>query len=154
MEMISSLKPNLWASLADEVPSWVVEKRNKTSVDRTVRWLDECIALDPVCLFTSAFILSGRKMILNLCSSKGIQSGGEDILGAIVGGSSLEERRRCAKEVAKRNVSGLLSFPFLFFSNFTLRRICDCITFPALIWIHRFIKYSCDGVKKWNVAYV
>ena len=132
MEMISSLKPNLWASLADEVPSWVVEKRNKTSVDRTVRWLDECIALDPVCLFTSAFILSGRKMILNLCSSKGIQSGGEDILGAIVGGSSLEERRRCAKEVAKRNVSGLLSFPFLFF------RISLCAGFvtalPFLLW--------------------
>ncbi|KAF9598411.1 hypothetical protein IFM89_027844 [Coptis chinensis] len=46
MEMISSLKPNLWASLADEVPAWVLEKRNKTSVDQTVRWLDECLALD------------------------------------------------------------------------------------------------------------
>lgn len=48
MELISSLKPNLWATLADEVPAWVPEKRNKTSVDRTVRWLDECIALSPV----------------------------------------------------------------------------------------------------------
>uniref|UniRef100_A0A1D1Y9E3 Queuine tRNA-ribosyltransferase accessory subunit 2 n=1 Tax=Anthurium amnicola TaxID=1678845 RepID=A0A1D1Y9E3_9ARAE len=80
VEMISSLKPNLWASLADEVPTWVPKKRNMTSVDRTVRWLDGCIALDP--------------------------SGGESILGSIVGGSSLEERSRCAKEVAKRNVSG------------------------------------------------
>ncbi|CAA7400424.1 unnamed protein product [Spirodela intermedia] len=80
MEIISSLKPNLWATLADEVPAWAVEKRNKASVERTIRWLDECIALD--------------------------LSGGEAILGAVVGGSSLEERSRCAKEVAKRNVSG------------------------------------------------
>ncbi|XP_077249716.1 uncharacterized protein LOC143889411 [Tasmannia lanceolata] len=80
MEMISSLKPNLWASLADEVPAWVSEKRNMTSVDRTIRWLDECIALDP--------------------------AGGETVLGAVVGGSSLEERKRCAEEVARRNVSG------------------------------------------------
>lgn len=51
MELISSLKPNLWATLADEVPAWVPEKRNKTSVDRTVRWLDECIALSPVYIY-------------------------------------------------------------------------------------------------------
>ncbi|KAF9602309.1 hypothetical protein IFM89_026426 [Coptis chinensis] len=54
MEMISSLKPNLWASLADEVPAWV---------------------------------------------------GGKLALGAIVGGSSVEERIRCAQEVARRHVS-------------------------------------------------
>lgn len=48
MEMICSLRPNIWATLADEVPSWVADKRNKTSVDRSVRWLDECIALGPV----------------------------------------------------------------------------------------------------------
>lgn len=48
MEMISSLRPNLWATLADEVPAWVSDKRNKTSVDRTIKWLDECIALSPV----------------------------------------------------------------------------------------------------------
>lgn len=41
--MISSMKPDLWTSLADEVPAWVSQKRNRTSVDRTVRWLDECI---------------------------------------------------------------------------------------------------------------
>lgn len=45
MEMISSMKPNLWATLADEVPAWVSEKRNRTSVDRTVRWLDDCLTV-------------------------------------------------------------------------------------------------------------
>lgn len=48
MDMVTSLKPSLWASLADEVPAWVPEKRNRTSVDRTIRWLDECISLDSV----------------------------------------------------------------------------------------------------------
>ncbi|XP_012446402.1 uncharacterized protein LOC105769963 [Gossypium raimondii] len=79
MEMISSTRPELWATLADEVPAWVSDKRNKTSVDRTIKWLDECISLSPA---------SGA------------------VFGAIVGGSSLEERRRCAQEVATRNVSG------------------------------------------------
>ncbi|KAH7841346.1 hypothetical protein Vadar_028629 [Vaccinium darrowii] len=79
MKFIDSMKPNSWTTLADEVPAWVSQKRNKTSVDRTVRWLDDCIAL----------------------SSKG-----GNIFGAIVGGSSVEERRRSAQEAAKRNVSG------------------------------------------------
>ncbi|MBA0624042.1 hypothetical protein Godav_009452, partial [Gossypium davidsonii] len=78
-EMISSTRPELWATLADEVPAWVSDKRNKTSVDRTIKWLDECISLSPA---------SGA------------------VFGAIVGGSSLEERRRCAQEVATRKVSG------------------------------------------------
>ncbi|CAN1234626.1 Queuine tRNA-ribosyltransferase accessory subunit 2 [Linum perenne] len=47
MEFICSLKPDLWASLADEVPAWVSDVRNKTSVDRTVKWLDECISHSP-----------------------------------------------------------------------------------------------------------
>ncbi|KAK6116827.1 hypothetical protein DH2020_049457 [Rehmannia glutinosa] len=67
MEMISSMKPNMWATLADEVPAWVSEKRNKASVDRTT---------------------------------------GGAVFGSIVGGSKIEERKRCAKEVAERNVSG------------------------------------------------
>ncbi|VAI37960.1 unnamed protein product [Triticum turgidum subsp. durum] len=80
MELISCLQPNLWASLADEVPAWVNEKRNKTSVERTLRWLDACIALDAA---------SGRNS-----------------LGVVVGGSSIEQRKLCATEVSKRNVSG------------------------------------------------
>ncbi|KAL6573403.1 hypothetical protein OROHE_001862 [Orobanche hederae] len=43
MEMISSMKPDMWVTLADEVPAWVSEKRNRASVDRTVRWLDDCL---------------------------------------------------------------------------------------------------------------
>lgn len=79
MKMISSMKPDLWTTLADEVPAWVSEKRNKTSVDRTVRWLDECIDQNVT---------------------------GGAVFGSIVGGSSTEERQRCAQEVARRNVSG------------------------------------------------
>lgn len=80
MELISCMKPNIWASLADEVPAWVNEKRNKVSVDRTLRWLDACIALDV--------------------------ASGTNSFGVIVGGSSLEQRKLCATEVSKRNVSG------------------------------------------------
>ncbi|GMH17172.1 hypothetical protein Nepgr_019013 [Nepenthes gracilis] len=79
MKMTSSLGPNWWVSLSDEVPAWVSEKRNKTSVDRTVRWLDECIMSS--------------------------QTDGA-VFGAIVGGCSVEERKRCAAEVMKHDVSG------------------------------------------------
>ncbi|WVZ04331.1 hypothetical protein V8G54_025137 [Vigna mungo] len=79
VEMISCMRPNIWATLADEVPAWVSEKRNKTSVDRTVRWLDDCLALNPAA---------------------------GSVFGAVVGGPNFDERKRCAMEVAKRNVSG------------------------------------------------
>ena len=45
MEMISSMKPDMWVTLADEVPAWVTDKRNKASVQRTMRWLDDCLTL-------------------------------------------------------------------------------------------------------------
>ncbi|XP_015059607.1 queuine tRNA-ribosyltransferase accessory subunit 2-like isoform X2 [Solanum pennellii] len=79
MEMISSMRPNLWATLADEVPAWVSEKRNKASVERTLKWLDECITSN---------------------STDGA------VLGSVVGGSRVEQRRSCAQEVARRNVEG------------------------------------------------
>ncbi|XP_051150972.1 uncharacterized protein LOC127265281 isoform X1 [Andrographis paniculata] len=82
MEMISSMKPDIWSTLADEVPAWVSEKRNRASVDRTVRWLDECLPSD-------------------LASNTGGAA-----FGTIVGGSRIDERKCCAEEVAKRNVSG------------------------------------------------
>ncbi|KAI3918287.1 hypothetical protein MKX01_041607 [Papaver californicum] len=52
-------------------------QRNKTTVDRTVCWLDECISLNQACRTS--------------------------VLGAIVGGSNVDERIRCAQEVTKRN---------------------------------------------------
>ncbi|KAM3320457.1 queuine tRNA-ribosyltransferase accessory subunit 2 isoform X1 [Capsicum chacoense] len=79
MEMISSMRPNLWITLADEVPAWASEKRNKASVERTLKWLDECI---------------------NSNSTDGA------VFGSVVGGSRVEQRRRCAQEVARRNVEG------------------------------------------------
>ncbi|VAI37963.1 unnamed protein product [Triticum turgidum subsp. durum] len=74
------LPDHILVAAADEVPAWVNEKRNKTSVERTLRWLDACIALDAA---------SGRNS-----------------LGVVVGGSSIEQRKLCATEVSKRNVSG------------------------------------------------
>ncbi|KAL9668166.1 hypothetical protein QQ045_002541 [Rhodiola kirilowii] len=79
MQMIAAMKPDLWATLSDEVPAFVTNKRNIMSVDRTIKWLDECLALTPA---------------------------GTASFGAIVGGSNVFERQRCAQEVAKRNVSG------------------------------------------------
>lgn len=48
VEILSSMNPDVWVTLADEVPAWVSNKRNRTSVDRTLRWLDDCISLNKV----------------------------------------------------------------------------------------------------------
>nr|KAJ0195115.1 hypothetical protein LSAT_V11C700346110 [Lactuca sativa] len=69
MKMISSLKPELWVSLADEVHSSVTTKRNKAYTDGA-------------------------------------------LFGSTVRGCSTEERRRCAQEVAKKNVSGFYIYGF------------------------------------------
>uniref|UniRef100_A0A3Q7J588 Queuine tRNA-ribosyltransferase accessory subunit 2 n=1 Tax=Solanum lycopersicum TaxID=4081 RepID=A0A3Q7J588_SOLLC len=87
MEMISSMRPNLWATLADEVPAWVSEKRNKASVERTLKWLDECIT-------------SNSEGSSSVALTEGA------VLGSIVGGSRVEQRQSCAQEVARRNVEG------------------------------------------------
>lgn len=78
MEMIYSMKPNMWSTLADEVPAWVSEKRNTASVDRTVRWLDDCLTstlAKDVCanfvIFTSImFRLQGKELKRFMGNSK------------------------------------------------------------------------------------
>ncbi|GAA0157558.1 hypothetical protein Leryth_023230 [Lithospermum erythrorhizon] len=82
MEMISAMKPNIWATLADEVPAWVSEKRNKASIERTIRWLDDCVG------------------------TRSADTTGGAVFGSVVGGSRIEGRQLCAQEVAKRSVSG------------------------------------------------
>ncbi|CAM6105967.1 unnamed protein product [Calypogeia fissa] len=80
MEAMNALKPNLWAALPDEVPAWATAKRNRVSVDRTLLWLDECLSLHAAI--------------------------DDNILGVIVGGSTIDERKRSAQSTALRNVSG------------------------------------------------
>lgn len=48
MEAINALRPDLWATLPDEVPAWATTKRHRMSVDRTLRWLDDCLTLNAV----------------------------------------------------------------------------------------------------------
>ncbi|KAG0602409.1 hypothetical protein M758_10G012500 [Ceratodon purpureus] len=81
MEVVNAFKPDLWVSLPDEVPSWVAEKRNRLSVDRTLQWLDQCLSLQPA-------------------------EYGNRCLGVVVGSTSLDERIRSAEQTATRNVAG------------------------------------------------
>eukprot|EP00250_Pteridium_aquilinum_P004638 c14851_g1_i1 orf=76-1287(-) len=80
MKVVNAMQPDIWSSLPDEVPSWVTSKRNKMSVERTLKWLDRCLALK--------------------------QMDTENELGCIVGGVSLEDRKLSAQETAKRDTSG------------------------------------------------
>jgi hypothetical protein len=51
-----------------------------------------------------------------------LQASGTNSFGVIVGGSSLEQRKLCATEVSKRNVSGYFIFLLILviFSSFIL----------------------------------
>eukprot|EP00897_Mesotaenium_endlicherianum_P001342 jgi/Mesen1/1235/ME000129S00329 len=81
MAVINALRPDLYAALPDEVPPSASLKRERTSVDRTLHWLDACLSL--------ATPETGGKMF-----------------GVVVGGASKEERRRSAEETALRDVAG------------------------------------------------
>ncbi|GJT32162.1 queuine tRNA-ribosyltransferase accessory subunit 2-like protein [Tanacetum coccineum] len=132
MKMISSMKPDLWVSLADEVPASATLKRNRASVERTIRWLDDCISLDTsvrrmglkammICTVVTMYSPVTRKFHNYLSGlSQKLQHFLIEVLipillflpcdgalfGSIVGGCSIEEREHCAQEVAKRNVAG------------------------------------------------
>lgn len=49
MNIVNAMQPDIWTSLPDEVPCSAGSKRNKLSIERTLRWLDQCIASQKVC---------------------------------------------------------------------------------------------------------
>lgn len=77
--VVNALQPDVCAALADEVPASASAKRTRLSVDRTLTWLDSC---------------------LKLCN---VPSGA--LLGVVVGGGSVAERARSARETALRDVA-------------------------------------------------
>lgn len=43
MDVIDALRPDIFVPLVDDIPSTSGRKRVKQSVDRSLKWLDECI---------------------------------------------------------------------------------------------------------------
>lgn len=74
--LVRACRPHFYAALADETAACVPRNRTRKSVERTLRWLDECAAD------------TGR--------------GTGALLGTVVGGVERDQRRRCAEEVARR----------------------------------------------------
>ncbi|CAL8467578.1 g7116 [Coccomyxa elongata] len=81
LEVVGALAPDYFAALSDEVPSVKVDHRRAAiSVDRTLAWLDQCLAAQ----------------------------GSSGVLASIQGSRYGFERQRCAAEAAKR--SGVAGF--------------------------------------------
>ncbi|KAK9909731.1 hypothetical protein WJX75_006677 [Coccomyxa subellipsoidea] len=75
LDVMSALAPDYFAALSDEVPSVKVShRRAAVSVDRTLHWLDQCLAA----------------------------KGSSGVLASIQGSSYSFERQRCASEAARR----------------------------------------------------
>lgn len=68
-----------------------------------------------------------------------IQTGGA-VFGSIVGGSKIDERKRCAQEVAKRNVSGVYGQLLLSDLVWQLDMILICESLLALFLVQRKVK--------------
>lgn len=68
--------------------------------------------------FTNGINLSQLPSLIDLFTT--LQASGTNSFGVVVGGSSLEQRKLCATEVSKRNVSGYfnISFILVIFSSF------------------------------------
>lgn len=80
MHMIKSLKPDFYASLSQDLAFHVSRKQTNKLVDRTTKWLDECI------------VLHQREQLQH--TSK--------LFGVIQGSNSLQQRIRSAKETVQR----------------------------------------------------
>ncbi|CAI8039086.1 Queuine tRNA-ribosyltransferase accessory subunit 2 [Geodia barretti] len=87
MEFVRASRPNVFESLCDSVSSQTNKlKRVRKSVDRTLRFLDQTLAMRQNC------------QVLEECG----------LLGAVVGGDVYEERVRSATETVKRPVDGFV----------------------------------------------
>ena len=84
IEILKSFKPDIVQCLCDTVPSGQTSKRNRKSVDRTLKFLDNIIEH------------RNNNDILKCI----------EILGCIEGGDSETERTRSAVETSKRDVVG------------------------------------------------
>jgi len=79
MHLIKAVRPDLFSAPAYDVLFSHSRKRIKTSVDLTIKWLDQCL-----------------------------KQGYSNILGVIQGGCDKAERLRSTKETASRNVFGFI----------------------------------------------
>ncbi|MBN3273001.1 QTRT2 ribosyltransferase, partial [Polyodon spathula] len=88
MALQAVVRPDWFQSMADgeTVQEDTSKKRVRKSVDRTLAFLDECLQLQQ--------------------KSQDLQ--GVEVLGVVEGGDILEERKRSAKETAKRPVGGFV----------------------------------------------
>lgn len=84
MEILKSFKPDIAQCLCDTAPADQTNKRNRKSVDRTLKFLDK--------------ILEYKE---NYDGFKSL-----NILGSIEGGDSVTERVRSSLETSKRGVEG------------------------------------------------
>jgi queuine tRNA-ribosyltransferase subunit QTRTD1 len=83
MSTVNVLKPDLCACMADEILPTAGKKRTDASVTRSVRWLDMCL-------------------------EKRDPAAPTPMLGVVVGGVNEDYRRRCAQEMATRDVVGFV----------------------------------------------
>ncbi|GAX79060.1 hypothetical protein CEUSTIGMA_g6500.t1 [Chlamydomonas eustigma] len=108
MSVVEALQPDLFVTMADEITNDASKKKSKTSVDRTLKWLDECLELqtnlghgkeqpshEEASVTESASVDQTRRSSPP-CSFVGLP------LASITGGGSVAERERCAREAGKR----------------------------------------------------
>lgn len=84
VEILKSFKPDVAQCLCDTVSSGQSRKRNRKSVDRTLKFLDEVLE----------------------CTKNNDKLKTIGILASVEGGDSKAERTRSALESSKRDVSG------------------------------------------------
>ena len=86
-DLIGTLQPDLYIALGDEIGASALPKRVRSSVDRTLRWLDASIA-----------------------QHAQQQLPGSGPCASIMGGSCPEQRARSAALSAQRQVAGMTHF--------------------------------------------
>lgn len=115
MEFQSYFGASMCECISIEVPHHITTKKLRKSVDISLKWLDQCIALRD-----QSYPVGSRMGGVNLSQNC-------NLLGVIQGGGDLAARKRSAMETAKRNVAGNIDL-----SNCLARRFC-----AGRFWIRR-----------------
>ncbi|WIA41169.1 hypothetical protein OEZ86_004784 [Tetradesmus obliquus] len=97
MQAIAALQPDMYVALADEVPGDARPKRVGQSVDRTIKWLDECLQHHQA---------MQQQLQQQQQGEAAAPLPDPQLFAAVVGAGSEQERQRSAKAAAERDVAG------------------------------------------------
>lgn len=108
MKFIEASRPNFFATLSDHVSGFASRSRAHKSVERSLKWIDECIRIRENFTLSKDVGNKGNTIIENQNKGSSLPRKLPLIFASIEGGMHPEKRKYYAQEMGKRSVDGFL----------------------------------------------